>query len=45
MYPPAVLFLGAPESLLKLTTQFELKEIGTAFAYVRVTTEEKTWIA
>jgi chemotaxis protein methyltransferase CheR len=45
MCPPAILFLGAPESLLRLSTQFELKEIGKAFAYMRVRTEEKSWIA
>lgn len=30
------LFVGASESLLKLTTDFELKEIGGAFVYVRI---------
>lgn len=30
------LFVGASESLLKLTTEFELKEIGGAFVYVRI---------
>lgn len=45
MAPPALLFLGAAESLLRLTTQFELKEMGNAFVYARVTTEEKSWIA
>jgi chemotaxis protein methyltransferase CheR len=29
------LFVGASESLLKLTTDFELREIGGAYAYVR----------
>lgn len=29
------LFVGASESLLKLTTQFELSEIGDAFVYLR----------
>ena len=29
------LFVGAAESLLRLTSDFELKEIGRAFAYVR----------
>jgi chemotaxis protein methyltransferase CheR len=31
-----LLFLGASESLLRLTTDFELREIGGAFAYVRI---------
>jgi chemotaxis protein methyltransferase CheR len=30
------LFVGASESLLKLTTEFELKEIGGSFVYVRI---------
>lgn len=30
------LFVGASESLLKLTADFELKEIGDAFVYVRI---------
>ncbi len=30
------LFVGASESLLKLTRQFDLREIGNAFVYVRV---------
>jgi chemotaxis protein methyltransferase CheR len=30
------LFVGAAESLLKLTTDFELREIGGAFVYVRI---------
>jgi chemotaxis protein methyltransferase CheR len=30
------LFIGAAESLLKLTTEFELREIGGAFVYVRI---------
>lgn len=30
------LFVGAAESLLRLTSDFELKEIGKAFAYVRI---------
>ena len=30
-----VLFLGAAESLLRITTDFELVEIGDAFAYVK----------
>jgi len=29
------LFIGASESLLKLSTEFELREIGEAFVYVR----------
>jgi len=32
---PGYLFLGAAESLLKFTTQFQLKEIGPAFVYVK----------
>ena len=32
---PAYLFLGAAESLLKFTTQFQLKEMGPAFVYVK----------
>jgi chemotaxis protein methyltransferase CheR len=35
MRPGACLFIGASESLLKLTTEFELREIGDAFVYVR----------
>jgi chemotaxis protein methyltransferase CheR len=30
------LFVGAAESLLRLTADFELREIGNAFAYVRI---------
>jgi chemotaxis protein methyltransferase CheR len=30
------LFVGASESLLRLTADFELREIGGAFAYVRI---------
>jgi chemotaxis protein methyltransferase CheR len=30
------LFVGASESLLKLTTDFELRELGDAFVYVRI---------
>jgi chemotaxis protein methyltransferase CheR len=30
------LFVGASESLLRLTADFELREIGNAFAYVRI---------
>jgi len=30
------LFVGASESLLKLTADFELRELGEAFAYVKV---------
>ena len=32
---PAFLFVGAAESLLKVTDHFELEEIGNAFVYVR----------
>jgi chemotaxis protein methyltransferase CheR len=35
MPSPGYLFVGAAESLLKLTTDFELKEIGDAFCYVK----------
>jgi chemotaxis protein methyltransferase CheR len=35
MRPPAYLCVGASESLLRLTTRFELQEIGGAFVYVR----------
>jgi chemotaxis protein methyltransferase CheR len=35
MPPGGHLFVGAAESLLKLTTDFELHEIDHAFAYVR----------
>jgi chemotaxis protein methyltransferase CheR len=45
MLPPAYLFVGAPESLVRLTTQFELQEIGNAFAYLRSDRGEKAWIA
>ncbi len=30
------LFVGVSESLLKLTADFELREIGDAFTYVRI---------
>ncbi len=36
MPPGGHLFVGASESLLRMTTDFELKEIGCALAYVRV---------
>jgi chemotaxis protein methyltransferase CheR len=36
MSPGGCLFVGASESLLRLTTDFELKEIGGALAYVRI---------
>lgn len=32
---PAFLFVGAAESLLKATDQFELEEVGNAFVYAR----------
>lgn len=35
MPSPGYLFLGASESLLKLNTDFELREIGGAFVYVK----------
>lgn len=35
------LFIGASESLLKMRTPFELKEMGDAFAYVRKPREDK----
>jgi chemotaxis protein methyltransferase CheR len=35
MPPGGHLFVGASESLLKLTDQFELQELGDAFVYVR----------
>lgn len=35
MNTPGYLFVGAAESLLKLTVDFELKEIGGAFCYVK----------
>jgi chemotaxis protein methyltransferase CheR len=35
MPSPGYLFLGASESLLKLTTDFELQEAGGAFVYVK----------
>lgn len=35
MPQPGYLFLGAAESLLKFTTDFELKEIGGAFVYAK----------
>jgi chemotaxis protein methyltransferase CheR len=37
MPPQGHLFVGASESLLKLTTRFELQEIPNAFVYVRKT--------
>jgi len=36
MTPRSYLFVGASESLLRLTTDFELQEIGGALAYVRI---------
>jgi chemotaxis protein methyltransferase CheR len=36
MPPGGHLFVGAAESLLKLTADFELREIGDAFVYVRI---------
>jgi chemotaxis protein methyltransferase CheR len=33
MCPPAYLFVGAAESLLRLSTDFDLTEVGKAFAY------------
>lgn len=36
MPPGAHLFVGASESLLRLTTDFELKEVGGALVYVRI---------
>ncbi len=30
------LFVGAAESLLRMTSDFDLKEVGKAFAYVRI---------
>jgi chemotaxis protein methyltransferase CheR len=36
MPPGGSLFVGASESLLRMTTDFELKEIGAALAYVRI---------
>jgi len=36
MPPSGHLFVGASESLLRMTTDFELKEIGDALAYVRI---------
>jgi chemotaxis protein methyltransferase CheR len=33
--PPGYLFVGASESLLRLSDDFELQEIGNAFVYVR----------
>lgn len=35
MFVPAFLFVGAAESLLKVTDDFELEEIGNAFVYVK----------
>lgn len=36
MSPGGCLFVGASESLLRLTTDFELREIGGALVYVRI---------
>jgi chemotaxis protein methyltransferase CheR len=36
MPPSGCLFVGASESLLRLTTDFELREIGGALVYVRI---------
>ena len=33
--PPGYLFVAAAESLLKVTSDFELQEVGNAFVYVR----------
>ena len=33
--PPGYLFVAASESLLRLSEDFELQEIGNAFVYVR----------
>jgi chemotaxis protein methyltransferase CheR len=35
MEPGSHLFVGSSESLLKLTNEFELEELGSAFVYVR----------
>jgi chemotaxis protein methyltransferase CheR len=32
---PGYLFLGAAESLVKVTSTFQLQEIGGAFVYVK----------
>jgi chemotaxis protein methyltransferase CheR len=32
---PGYLFVGSAESLLKLTSDFELREVGDAFVYSR----------
>jgi chemotaxis protein methyltransferase CheR len=37
MPPEGYLFVGASESLLKLTTHFELREVGNAFTYLKTT--------
>jgi chemotaxis protein methyltransferase CheR len=37
MPPDSCLFVGASESLLKLTKQFDLQEVGGAFVYKRIT--------
>ncbi len=39
LHNPGFLFLGAAESLLRITTDFELKEIQRAFVYIK---QEKT---
>ena len=36
MPPGGYLFVGASESLLRVTTDFELQEMGDALAYVRI---------
>lgn len=36
MAPPACLFVGASESLLRTSTEFELAEIGEAFVYRKI---------
>jgi chemotaxis protein methyltransferase CheR len=36
MAPGGHLFVGASESLLRVTTDFELQELGGALAYVRI---------
>ena len=38
------LFIGASESLLRLTTEFELRELGNAFVYVRLPRAKESFI-
>ena len=40
MPAPAYMFVGAAESLIRLSTDLALEEIGSAFVYVKKTASE-----